>query len=148
MSNQLVIILIIRGFIMNIRDIRKHTGLTQKDFAELYHISLPTLRRWEQNVTKPPVYLVELLKNVTHYKDESLNVISGTEGNYYYDKTSKKVYNDNGDCIKLNNSLSGVKKENLGLYLDELFESLYNAKDAFFVSCEEDKRSDIIWSKP
>ena len=133
---------------MTIRDIRKNTGLTQKEFAELYHISLPTLRRWEQDVNKAPVYLVELLKAVTHYGDDSPSAFEGEESKYYYDAVSCTVQNTCGDCIRITDSILDVKKENIGLYLDELFEDIDLAKKKFSDSCEEDKRSDIIWQKP
>lgn len=44
-----------------IKGIRKSTGLTQRAFAERYHIPLDTLRKWEANLRKPPFYVLELL---------------------------------------------------------------------------------------
>lgn len=35
--------------------IRKHLGLTQKEFSQLYHIKLQTLRNWEQEKRMPDV---------------------------------------------------------------------------------------------
>lgn len=133
---------------MNIRDIRKETGLTQKEFAEVYMISLPTLRRWEQNVTKPPEYLMRLLAYATHLKDNTVIKYKGENRNYYYNPVEKTVSTDNGDVIRVSEDITDVKKENIGLYLDELFDDLENAKQFFRESCVEDRRSDIVWSKP
>ena len=44
--------------------LRSYTGLTQKDFAEKYHIPLPTIRCWEQGQRVAPVYVYFLLENV------------------------------------------------------------------------------------
>ena len=37
-----------------IKELRKMTGLSQTKFADKYHISVQTLRNWEQGVTKTP----------------------------------------------------------------------------------------------
>lgn len=45
-----------------IKQIRKRTGLTQREFANKFGIPITTLRNWEQGVNKPPAYLVKLLE--------------------------------------------------------------------------------------
>ena len=51
---------------MRVKDIRKTTGLAQRDFAALYRIPLQTLKQWESNpgstsYREPPDYLPYLL---------------------------------------------------------------------------------------
>ena len=51
---------------MKIKKIRKNAGLTQKKFAETYHIPLQTLKQWESNPMssshrKPPGYILYML---------------------------------------------------------------------------------------
>jgi len=44
-----------------IKQYRKRTGLTQKQLAALCSVALTTVKRWEQNENKPPVYVWELV---------------------------------------------------------------------------------------
>ena len=44
--------------------LRGYTGLTQKDFAEKYHIPLPTVRCWDQGQRVAPEYVYFLLSEV------------------------------------------------------------------------------------
>lgn len=67
---------------MDIKEIRKHLGLTQKEFAEKYKIPLPTLRHWEQGVSAPPVYFTSLLESVIVPKDDTSKYI--TKEQYLY----------------------------------------------------------------
>lgn len=39
-----------------VRQARNHTGLTQKAFAQKFHIPLGTLRDWEQARVSPPPF--------------------------------------------------------------------------------------------
>ena len=61
---------------MDIKEIRKSTGMTQKDFAETYQIPLQTIKQWESDVNsksyrKPPEYVVNMLSVVvSDYKVE------------------------------------------------------------------------------
>ena len=47
---------------MNIREIRKKTGLSQVKFAEQYSFNLRTLQDWEQGRCNPPEYVMKMLK--------------------------------------------------------------------------------------
>lgn len=53
--------------LMEIRDMRKRTGMTQRAFAEKYHIPLQTLKQWESrpestSYRKAPDYVVHMLE--------------------------------------------------------------------------------------
>lgn len=47
---------------MTIKEIRKLTGLTQKQFAEKYHINFSNIRNWEIGHRNCPEYVMELLE--------------------------------------------------------------------------------------
>ena len=49
---------------MDIVEIRKATGLSQRKFAAAYGIPLGTVRNWEQGVSTPPEYVVRMLKAI------------------------------------------------------------------------------------
>lgn len=44
-----------------IRELRDSTGMTQKEFANMYGIPLSTLRKWEQGESSPAPYILNLL---------------------------------------------------------------------------------------
>lgn len=46
---------------MTIKEIRKHTGLSQVKFAEYYNIPRRTIEAWESGNREPADYLVSLL---------------------------------------------------------------------------------------
>lgn len=50
------------GKIMTIKEIRALTGLTQKQFAEKYHITFSSIRNWESGHRTCPDYVAELLE--------------------------------------------------------------------------------------
>jgi len=63
-------ILIISEEKMLIKDIRLSTGMTQRSFADTYHIPLQTLKQWESDPESsayrtPPVYVVYMLERLT-----------------------------------------------------------------------------------
>lgn len=47
---------------MTIKEIRTLTGLTQKQFAEKYHITFSSIRNWESGHRTCPDYVAELLE--------------------------------------------------------------------------------------
>lgn len=47
---------------MTVKEIRALTGLTQRKFAEKYHIPFITVQSWEQGVRHAPPYVLELLQ--------------------------------------------------------------------------------------
>ena len=49
---------------MNIKEIRKLSGLSQGKFCKKYCIPLGTLHHWETDDRKPPEYLLKLLERV------------------------------------------------------------------------------------
>lgn len=47
---------------MEIRELRKKTGMSQSEFAEHIGIPLSTLRSWEHGRRTPPEYVMGLLE--------------------------------------------------------------------------------------
>ena len=47
-----------------VKEFRKETGMSQRQFAEYFKLSVRTLQEWEQGRQKPPEYLLELLKRI------------------------------------------------------------------------------------
>lgn len=52
------------GVTMDIKEIRKLTGLSAQKFGDKYDIPLRTIQNWEGGVNAPPPYLVKLLERV------------------------------------------------------------------------------------
>lgn len=49
---------------MTIKEIRKQTGMSQREFAEYFGIPVRTIQEWEQERRQPPPYLSELLERI------------------------------------------------------------------------------------
>lgn len=47
---------------MNIREMRKRLNISQKEFAQRYHIPYRTVQNWETGVRIPPQYIIDLLE--------------------------------------------------------------------------------------
>lgn len=56
---------------MTIKEIRKMTKLSQKQFADYFDISIRTIQEWEQGRRKPPDYTPKLLERI--WKAENHN---------------------------------------------------------------------------
>ena len=64
----LILGLFIKGFFqevnMDIKELRKLTGLSQTAFGEKYDIPMRTIQNWEKGVRVPPSYVLKLLERV------------------------------------------------------------------------------------
>ena len=131
-----------------IKELRDMTGMTQKAFADLYGIPLSTLRKWEQGEASPAPYVLKLIARTLPSTQTSLQKIQGNNDNvYYYDNNKQTVADAKGNTIMIQENLEGVKKQNLALYLQELFEAFYEIQDKFDRDCRFDKEDDIIWTR-
>ncbi len=130
-----------------IKELRMATGLSQSKFASEYGIPVSTLRKWEQGEASPAPYVVTLLAKAIPSVNKSLRSITHTDGSrYFYDENRKMVYDKTGNGIRIREDLEGVKEQNLGLYLHDLFKSFYEIQDRFNRDCMYDKEDDIIWT--
>ena len=49
---------------MNVKEIRRLSGLSVGEFTKKYHIPYTTFHDWEIGNTKAPIYVLELLERV------------------------------------------------------------------------------------
>lgn len=129
-----------------IRELRDSMGISQSRFADMYNIPLSTLQKWEQGNSKPPEYVLELLARQIPYANRNLIQIKGKGNIFYYDPSARIVSDRFGNQIRVKSDLSQVKKENLPVYLNDLFDAYYDITARFERDCEYDAKEDIIWS--
>ena len=131
----------------DIKELRESTGMTQKAFGQMYGIPLSTLRKWEQKEASPAPYVVNLLARALPKTDAAFQKIAEKNGaSYYYDEKQKVVSDMRGNKIYIEEDLDGIKKQNLGLYLEDLFHGFYAVQEKFNRDCKYDKEEDILWS--
>lgn len=130
-----------------IKELRDTTGMTQKEFAQMYRIPLSTLRKWEQGESSPAPYVLNLIAKTLPSLDSSLMKIHGTGDTlYYYDINKSTVADMRGNIIIVQEDLREIKTQNLALYLYDLFKDFYEIQEKFNRDCRFDKKEDIIWS--
>lgn len=133
--------------LIDIKELRDSTGMTQKEFASRYGIPISTLRKWEQGESSPAPYVAALLARTLPDTESSLKRIKTRGGKtYYYNPVKKEVSDVKGNRITIQEDLVGVKEQNLALYLEDLFEGFYRLQDKFNRDCRYDKEEDILWS--
>lgn len=120
--------------------------MTQKEFADKYGIPLSTLRKWEQGEASPPHYVADLLaRTVPMPKDDLIYIKGRNEEDFYYDRASKTIVDAKGNRIAIREDIDGVKENNLGIYVSDLFEEFYRLQEKFNRDCFYDKKEDILW---
>lgn len=130
-----------------IRELRDRTNLSQTKFAEYFDIPVSTLRKWEQGEAMPAGYLLTLLARQIPVDSEGMEIIETADGKiYYYDKIAKTISDSLGNRIFIQEELEGVKRQNLSLYVKDLFEDFYEIQEKFNSDCRYDKKEDFIWS--
>ena len=132
---------------LSMKELRDSTGLTQKAFAKMYGIPLSTLRKWEQGESSPAPYVMRLIARALPCTDALLQKIEGNDGTaYYFDQSQNCVLDRFGNKIFIQETLEGVKAENLPIYLRDLFDGFYEIQERFNQDCRYDKEDDIIWT--
>ena len=130
----------------NVKEIREATEMSQKAFAELYGIPLSTLRNWEQGINSPAPYVLDLISRTLPALNSTLKEIRGKSGcSYYYDENQNCVLDIKGNRIYIKEKLENIKKQNLKLYLDDLFDDFYMIQEKFDRDCKYDQEEDILW---
>lgn len=131
-----------------IKELRLSTGMTQKAFAETFGIPLRTLQKWEQGEASPAPYFLVLLARSLPSMQEALEKVITPRGEvYFFDNIKKIVFDVRGNEIRIQEDLKLVKKQNLGLYLEDLFQDFYAAQDRFNRDCRYDLEEEIIWTR-
>ena len=59
---------------MEIRELRRATGLSQRAFAEAYGVPIGTLRNWEQGISTPPSYVAAMLQRAVLSSDGQIDL--------------------------------------------------------------------------
>ena len=130
---------------MNIKEMRELTGQTQKAFAAMFDIPLGTLRRWEYGESRPAPYVLKMIAERLLVRDKAMRKIESSDGIFYYNENTKIIIDRKGTRIQVNETLSGVKEQNLAIYARSLFETYYEAVEKFDRDCRLDKQEDILW---
>lgn len=129
-----------------IKEIREATNLSQSEFAKTYHIPLSTLRKWEQLVSFPPKYVVELLEaSIPAYNKNLIKIVCEDNNVYYLNKENKKIFDNKRNCISFDEPIDGVIEANLPVYIKELFDDFYKIQNQFNRDLFLDKKEKIIW---
>ena len=129
-----------------IKELRQSTNLSQKQFAEMFHIPLSTLRKWEQNVSNPPSYVVDFISNSLPQSKKEFKEYFGNDGKkYYLDIKNNKVGDCVGNWIPFNENISGVIEDNIGIYIEDLFKKYYEAIKDFDNELKFDRKHQIKW---
>ena len=129
-----------------IRELRNSTHLSQTQFAKTFNIPVSTLRKWEQNQSRPPEYLVSLIKKFLPQANSEYEEHLGNSGKkYYLDRKNNRVADRLGNWISFNEDISGVIKNNIGVYIETLFDSYYEAVENFDNELKVDKIHKIKW---
>ena len=130
----------------NIRELRKSTQLTQKEFAEKYSIPLSTLRKWEQGETCPPYYLVKLIEQSLPVSNNELKkIVSRNNKIFYIDIAHKRVSDSLGNWISFHEDYEDIIESNAGIYLEKLFNGFYELVHDFDKDLYFDKKEKVIW---
>lgn len=132
----------------SIKELRRSTGLTQKEFAYRYDIPLDTLKKWEQGAMSPAPYFVRLLANSIPDDHGDFRKVQTSDGSiYFYDDTKKIIVDREGNTIHYHGSLDEVKEENIPVYAEDLFRAVRYAKEKFDRDVDYDRKEDIIWTR-
>lgn len=95
---------------LSIRDIRKSTGLSQKEFARQYHIPASTLQKWEQGIMSPAPYVIALLTDVIPETRKGLDQIKYKNETYYIDTASHTVSDSAGNMVRYDADIEAGKR--------------------------------------
>ncbi|HRQ36859.1 MAG TPA: helix-turn-helix domain-containing protein [Chloroflexota bacterium] len=63
--------------VVNVKEIRRQLDMTQEEFAGVFHLSLATLRDWEQARTQPDQAARTLLKVIAHNPEVVREALAG-----------------------------------------------------------------------
>jgi len=130
---------------MLIKEIRLKLKLSQKEFSDRFEIPISTLRKWEQAQVSPSKYLINLLLKTTPELSKEILVIGKDNKTYFIDRHQKTIYDRHGNSIKYTGDIDKVNKNNLIIYLDNCFESLYNIQRNLNISIMRDPIDNIEW---
>lgn len=95
---------------MLIKELRKITGLSQAEFAKKIHIPVGTLAHWEQEIRKPPEYVVYMMVKIVYMERAQYSENTGLEAM----KEASKIASENGIATisldEINAEIDAVRK--------------------------------------
>lgn len=96
-----------------IADLRKDAGLTQKQFAQVFHISEGTIAHYEQGVTVPNTEIVCKFADYFHVPTDY--ILGKCRCRTEYNKLNMKLHHEMtlGDMVNIVSGLSKEKKQYL-----------------------------------
>lgn len=56
------------GVIMEVKELRMQTGLSQSKFAKMFDVPVATLKDWEQERRTPPAYVINMMRTILEYR--------------------------------------------------------------------------------
>lgn len=62
-----------------IKDLRSDAGMSQKEFADYFHIPVDSIQNWETQRRKPPKYVPYLIKRILEYRKRIGELQNGGE---------------------------------------------------------------------
>jgi putative transcriptional regulator len=71
---------------MNVREIRKLSGLNVRQFTEKYKIPYTTFHDWDTGKSNPPVYVLELLERAVREDCQKGDLNMSENESYYFNK--------------------------------------------------------------
>lgn len=129
-----------------IKELRLSTGLSQSEFAKAYNIPVSTLRKWEQNESNPPKYVVSFIEKSLPFKNNKYQIYLGNDGKkYYLDRNNRRIGDSRGNWISFTEDIEGVVENNIGIYAEDLFKKYYQAIEEFDYELKFDKINKIKW---
>lgn len=129
-----------------IKELRLSTGLSQSEFAKAYNIPVSTLRKWEQNESNPPKYVVSFIEKSLPFKNKNYQIYLGKdEKKYYLDRNNRRIGDSRGNWISFTEDIEGVIENNIGIYAEDLFKKYYQAIEEFDYELKCDKINKIKW---
>lgn len=129
-----------------IKELRLKSKMSQSEFARKYGIPLSTLRKWEQFVSNPPKYVVDLIESSIPINKKDLKIIKSSDNKkFYIDNINKKIFDEKGNSISFVESLDGVIESNLPIYINQVFKDFYEIQDRLNKDLKFDKIEKIQW---
>ena len=68
-----------KSIIMEIKEIRKSTGLSQQKFADKFNIPVTNIQKWEQGIHKPLNYVVSMILTILEQEKQIEELKNGTK---------------------------------------------------------------------
>lgn len=117
----------------SIRELRRQSGLTQKEFAYKYDIPIRTIQKWERNGSTPPRYIEEAIEKIDFLEQSELMFDA-----YWRDEKTARVRSC-GQKIYIERLINHPVKQIF--FADEM--SRFQLGEILRTRCWDEKRKDL-----